>query len=210
MLQHQRRNEELNIPPSGGRRGRGAQLLALLFAQKHASARCFQYHFIPRGDVCALTSSSLMALFCVIGCKTTLFQLPCGSAGGGRAGAFLKRWPSRLGDEGRSREARRQIVACHQRLPSGTFINYSHLFPLSVGSTGQPSAAIVFLKALFFIIDTRFASTQSRAYERGINIIIINARFVCSLVEKMEINAYRGTSFLTRLSKAAHEMMWMP
>lgn len=129
---------------------------------------------------------------------------------GGGAGAFLKRWPSRLADEGRSREAGRQIVARHRRLPSGTFINYSHLFPLSVGSTGQPSAAIVFLKALFFfIIDTRFASAQSRAYERGINIIIINACFVCSLAEKREINAYRGTSFLTRLSKAAHKTMWM-
>lgn len=83
--------------------------------------------------------------------------------GWGWGGGPARSLPSWLGGEGRSREARRQIVARHRHLPSGTFINYSHLFPLSVGSTGQPSAAIVFLKALVFFLLLTHASHQHKA-----------------------------------------------
>lgn len=78
MLQHQHRMKGwifLSV-------GEGPQLLALLFAQKHDSTWCFQYHFISRVRRRLRTNKlSLTGLFWVIGCKTTHFQLPRGSAG---------------------------------------------------------------------------------------------------------------------------------
>lgn len=104
------------------------------------------FHFISRaGRRLGANKRSLTALFWVIRCKTTHFQLRWG-----KANAFLKNWRSRPRDEGWSCEGRRQIAARHWRFPSAIFINYSNLFPLSVSNTGQPSAAFVFLKAFFY------------------------------------------------------------
>lgn len=145
---------------------------------------------------------SLTGLFWVIGCKMTHFQLPAWLRWG-KASTFLKRWRYRPWDEGWRCEARRQIVARHRRFPSGTFINYSNLFSLSVSNTGQPSAAIVFLKAFFYWHTLTKLSVQISTY------IIIYVCFVCSFIDKREINTYGRMSFLTSHLKAAHIMLWM-
>lgn len=107
---------------------------------------CFPHGFISRaGSRLGANKRPSTALFWVIGCKTTHFQLRWG-----KAKAFLKRWRSRPRHEGWSCERRRQIAARHWRVPSATFINYSNLFPLSVSNAGRPSAAFVFLKAFFY------------------------------------------------------------
>lgn len=165
--------------------GLGAQLLALFSAQKHDFTWRFQYHFISRARRRLRANKlSLTGLCWAIGCKTMHFGLPHVSAGGkgthfsndGVLGHGMRVGAARL--DGRSWHA----IGAFHLVP---FINYSNLFPLSVSNTGQPSAAVVFLKAFFY--RHTLAPAQSRMYFRkSIYIIFICPSFVWSFIDKIK------------------------
>lgn len=178
MLQRQPRIKSWIFLSAGG-----LQLLGLLFAKKHDSTWHLRYHFISRVSRHLPTKKpSLTGLFWVIVCKMTPFQLPRGSTEE-KWMHFSKNSFSRPQDYGWSCENPRQIVASHRRFPSVTFINYCNLFPVSVSNMGQPSAAIVFLKA-FLYWHTHISRKPRVKKQKQSPYFVIYACFVSSSVEK--------------------------